>query len=89
MEGLRNADSNKFRRLATELTTIETTPAFGIGQRAILARTPAGNVLWDCIATAEGPGQRHGNRDLPPPLLHHNGGVQPRPRGSADPPARG
>ena len=30
--------------------TIETTPAFGIGQRAILARTPAGNVLWDCIA---------------------------------------
>src|SRR3982074_3231289 len=25
-------------------------PAFGIGQRAILARTPAGNVLWDCLA---------------------------------------
>jgi hypothetical protein len=25
-------------------------PAFGIGQRAILAGTPAGNVLWDCIA---------------------------------------
>ena len=42
--------SNKFRRLATGLTTIETTPAFGIGQRAILAHTPAGNVLWDCIA---------------------------------------
>ena len=30
--------------------TIETTPAFGIAQRAILARTPFGNVLWDCIA---------------------------------------
>ena len=30
------------------LTTIA--PAFGIGQRAILARTPAGNVLWDCLA---------------------------------------
>src|SRR6185295_12022250 len=44
-----NAHSNKFRRLATGLTTIETTPVFGIGQRAILARTPAGNVLWDCI----------------------------------------
>ena len=42
--------SNKFRRLATGLTTIETTPAFGIGQRAFLARTPAGNVLWECIA---------------------------------------
>src|SRR6476619_6016612 len=50
LEGLRNAHTNKFRRLATGLTTIETTPAFGIGQRAILARTPAGNVLWDCIA---------------------------------------
>ena len=50
LERLRNAHSNKFRRLATGLTTIETTPAFGIGQREILARTPVGNVLWDCIA---------------------------------------
>jgi hypothetical protein len=50
LEGLRSAHSNKFRRLAPGLTTIETTPAFGIGQRAILAHTPAGNVLWDCIA---------------------------------------
>src|SRR5688572_9365516 len=39
LEGLWNAHSNKFRDLATGLTTIETTPAFGIGQRAILART--------------------------------------------------
>src|SRR5271165_7691811 len=50
LEGLRSTHSNKFRRLATGLTTIETTPAFGIGQRAILACTPVGNVLWDCIA---------------------------------------
>jgi len=50
LEALRKTHSNKFRRLAPGLTTIETTPAFGIGQRAILARTPAGNVLWDCIA---------------------------------------
>lgn len=50
LEGLRNTHCNKFRRLAAGLTTIETTPAFGIGQRAILAHTPAGNVLWDCIA---------------------------------------
>src|SRR5215203_2388031 len=50
LERLRNAHSNKFLRLATGLTTIETTPAFGIGQRAILAHTPAGNVLWDCLA---------------------------------------
>ncbi|MHB1988587.1 MAG: MBL fold metallo-hydrolase [Acidimicrobiales bacterium] len=25
-------------------------PIFGIGQRALLVRTPQGNVLWDCIA---------------------------------------
>src|SRR5271165_5690613 len=50
LEGLRNSNTNKFRRLAAGLTTIETTPTFGIGQRAILARTQAGNVLWDCIA---------------------------------------
>jgi hypothetical protein len=53
LEGLRKAHSNKFRRLATGLTTIETTPAFGIGQRAILVRAPAGNVLWDCIALVD------------------------------------
>src|SRR6201984_2160449 len=50
LEALRSGHSNKFRRLAPGLTTIETTPAFGIGQRAILARTPAGNVLGECLA---------------------------------------
>ena len=50
LERLRRTHSNKFRELAAGLMTIETTPAFGINQRAILARTPAGNVLWDCIA---------------------------------------
>ena len=53
LETLRNAHSNKFRRLAAGLITIETTPAFGIGQRAILARTPAGNILWDCLALVD------------------------------------
>ena len=24
-------------------------PEFGIGQRALLVTTPAGNVLWDCV----------------------------------------
>lgn len=50
LEALRKGYSNKFRRLAAGLTTIETSPAFAIGQRAILARTAAGNVLWDCVA---------------------------------------
>src|SRR5215208_5331933 len=53
LEALRRTHSNKFRRLAAGLTTIETTPAFAIGQRAILAQTPAGNVLWDCIALVD------------------------------------
>jgi hypothetical protein len=53
LDGLRAAHSNKFRRLAPGLMTIETTPAFGIGQRAIFVRTPHGNVLWDCIALVD------------------------------------
>jgi hypothetical protein len=67
LEALRSAHSNKFRRLATGLTTIESTPAFGIGQRAILARTPAGNVLWECIALID---------DATVDLLNGLGGVQ-------------
>jgi len=31
------------------LVSIGTEPTFAIGQRALLVRTPAGNVLWDCI----------------------------------------
>ncbi|RYP78897.1 hypothetical protein DL771_000282 [Monosporascus sp. 5C6A] len=30
-------------------TSIVTDPKVGIGQRAILVRTPRGNVLWDCV----------------------------------------
>lgn len=29
--------------------SISTTPKFAIGQRAILIKTPHGNVLWDCL----------------------------------------
>ena len=38
-----------FRREA-ELIGIGMSPSFGIGQRALLVRTPHGNVLWDCIS---------------------------------------
>ena len=31
------------------LTGIGTSPPFAIGQRALLVRSPGGNVLWDCI----------------------------------------
>src|SRR3981189_3059337 len=66
LDGLRKAYSNKFRRLAKGITTIETTPAFGIGQRAILAHTSSGNVLWDCIALID---------DATVDLLNGMGGV--------------
>jgi hypothetical protein len=32
------------------LISLLTFPHFGIGQRAMLVRTPHGNILWDCIA---------------------------------------
>ena len=41
---------NAFRRLELRLMGIGTFPAFAIGQRALMLRTPAGNFLWDCIS---------------------------------------
>jgi hypothetical protein len=40
---------NAWRRHEAELMGIGTVPNFAIGQRALLVRTPHGNVLWDCI----------------------------------------
>lgn len=34
--------------------SIWTEPKFAIGQRAILIRTPHGNILWDCITLIDG-----------------------------------
>jgi len=41
--------ANAWRRLEADLFEIHTAPDFAIGQRALLLRTPQGNVLWDCI----------------------------------------
>jgi len=32
------------------LASLRTEPHFGIGQRAFLVQTPAGNLLWDCLS---------------------------------------
>jgi hypothetical protein len=40
------------------LTGIGVTPEFGIGQRALLVRTAAGNVLWDCVPLLDEPARR-------------------------------
>lgn len=41
---------NAWRQHEPGLLSLHTHPAFAIGQRAFLVRTPAGNVLWDCVA---------------------------------------
>jgi glyoxylase-like metal-dependent hydrolase (beta-lactamase superfamily II) len=40
---------NDQARRAIQLYSLSTSPKFGIGQRAILVCTPAGNLLWDCL----------------------------------------
>src|SRR5687767_392119 len=41
---------NAYREHEPGLIGIGTQPSFAIGQRALLIRTPRGNVLWDCIS---------------------------------------
>jgi hypothetical protein len=50
MEELRRTSRNELRELEPGLTGIGTSPTFAIGQRALLVRTPAGNLLWDCVS---------------------------------------
>ena len=44
------------RDLEPGLTGIGAAPAIGIGQRALLVRTPAGNLLWDCLGFIDAEG---------------------------------
>ena len=50
LDTLAKRNMNAWRELEPNLISIVTFPAFGIGQRAQLLRTPHGNILWDCIA---------------------------------------
>ena len=50
LPALQGRSYNAWRELESNLISIVTFPAFGIGQRAQLLRTPNGNILWDCIA---------------------------------------
>ena len=50
LEWLRARYENTWTRLEPHLYAIRTEPSFAIGQRALLLRSPGGNVLWDCIA---------------------------------------
>ena len=53
LEALQKAHTNAFREYEPGVLGIGAQPAFAIGQRALLLRTPGGNVLWDCIATLD------------------------------------
>ena len=44
---------NEMRKLEPGLVGIGTTPAFAIGQRALLIRTESGNLLWDSISLVD------------------------------------
>jgi hypothetical protein len=50
LESLRQGHTNTFREYEKGIIGVGSTPAFAIGQRALLVRTERGNVLWDCIA---------------------------------------
>lgn len=47
---LQRTRKNAFKRLEPNLLAFGTMPDFAIAQRALLVRTPGGNVLWDCIS---------------------------------------
>lgn len=53
LAALRQSHSNSFRQYDKDIIGIGATPAFAIGQRALLLRTANGNILWDCIATLD------------------------------------
>jgi hypothetical protein len=50
LPAMQRAHFNGFRQDEPGLLGIGTVPGFAIGQRALLLRTAAGNILWDCIS---------------------------------------
>ena len=49
LDELRRDHKNTLTAEEDRLTSIDTEPKVGIGQRALLVRAPGGNVLWDCV----------------------------------------
>jgi hypothetical protein len=50
LDEMRGKYQNHFKEEEPDVHSIHTEPRFGIGQRALLVRTPKGNVLWDCVS---------------------------------------
>ncbi len=55
LDALRASHKNVVKKEEENLYSINTEPKFGIGQRAFLIRTGAGNVLWDCVGLIDDP----------------------------------
>ena len=53
LEDLQKSHHNVINELEQGLHEILTVPKVGIGQRALLVQTPAGNVLWDCLSLVD------------------------------------
>lgn len=51
LAAIRSNHKNEFQNFPSDsrFVSITTTPKLGIGQRAILVRTPHGTILWDCV----------------------------------------
>ena len=96
LPAMRRTHFNGFRQHEPGLLGIGTMPGFAIGQRALLLRTAAGNILWDCIsfiddATVEivrVTGRYQCDRDFSPALLRVDGRVESRLRRCTDSSAR-
>jgi glyoxylase-like metal-dependent hydrolase (beta-lactamase superfamily II) len=53
LDELRRTHRNRIAPEAENLLGIGTEPAFAINERALLVRSPDGNLLWDCIALVD------------------------------------
>jgi hypothetical protein len=53
LDELRRTHRNRIEPEAEGLLGIGTEPAFAINERALLVRSPGGNLLWDCIALVD------------------------------------
>lgn len=55
LAALRDGDwHGKVAEEGPDVIGVGTEPQFAIGQRALLVRTPSGNVLWDCVSYLDG-----------------------------------
>ncbi len=50
LDALRQGHFTRMRQHEPDLIGFGMVPEFAIGQRALLLRTPSGNLLWDCIS---------------------------------------